>query len=70
MFHLYRQLYNIHKSRERLEGVEKRIDTSNYGLHRPLLKGKNKKSCGINERLIRWKNDERICGIKGTVMQS
>ena len=37
------------------EDLETRYDTSNYELHRPVPKGKNKKSNWINER-ISWKN--------------
>ena len=41
--------------------VEKRFDTSNYELNRPLPIGKSKKSDWINDRLIRWKNYDRMC---------
>ena len=36
------------------EDVEARLDTSNYELDRPLLKGNSKKNSWFNERRIRW----------------
>ena len=41
--------------------VETRFNTSEYELKRPLLTGKNKKSYLINERLIGWENNGRVC---------
>ena len=38
-----------------------KFDTSNYKLDRPLPKGKIQKSNWINERLIRWKNYDKVC---------
>ena len=46
------------------EDVETRFETWNYKPHRPLPKGKNKKSNWNNERWIRWKNHDKICWIK------
>ena len=43
--------------------VETRFDTSNYEIIRPLPKGKNK-SNQINQRWIRWTNQEIIFWIK------
>ena len=44
--------------------VKERYDTSNHELKRPLRKEKKtKKNNRFNERWIRWKNHERICGI-------
>ena len=40
------------------------FDTLNYELDRPLPKGKKIKSNWIKERLIRWKNYDKICWIK------
>ena len=44
--------------------VKTRFDTSNYELHGPLPKGKKQKSNQINETLIRWENNNKICCIK------
>ena len=41
--------------------VETRFDTSNYELEKPLPKGK---SHWINEKRIKWENNERVCSIK------
>ena len=41
--------------------VDARFDTANYELDRRLSKGKKKKSNCINERLIMWKNNDRVC---------
>ena len=41
--------------------VETRFDTSNSELDRPLLKSKNN---WINERWIRWKNQEIVCSLR------
>ena len=40
------------------------FDTLNYELDRPLPKGKKIKSNWIKERLIRWKNYDKICWVK------
>ena len=42
------------------EDVKTKFDTSNHQLNRHLSKEKNKKSNWINERRIRWTNQERI----------
>ena len=49
--------------------VETRFDTSNRELERPLPRRETKKL--INERRIRWKNNERVCRIetKNTAIQ-
>ena len=52
------------------ENVETRFDSSNYESDRPLPKGKNKKSNWINERWVRWKNNDRICWIKSKNLKS
>ena len=39
---------------------EKRFDTSNYKIYRPLPTGKKERD-RINEKWIRWKNYNRIC---------
>ena len=44
--------------------VEKRFDTSNYEVDRPLPTGKKLKSHWINERLITRKVYYRICCFK------
>ena len=41
------------------EDVEKRFDTYNFEIDRPLPTGKDKKSDWINERWIRWRNHEK-----------
>ena len=46
------------------EDVLTGFDTLNYELDRPLPKGKKIKSNWIKERLIRWKNYDKICWIK------
>ena len=47
------------------EDVKTRFDVSNYELGWSLPKGKKqKKSNWINERRIRWKNHERIYGLR------
>ena len=43
------------------EDVETRFDTWSYELDRPLLKRMKQKSNWINERWIRWKNNDKIC---------
>ena len=40
--------------------IEKRFDTSNYEINRPLPIGKKQKSDWINKRLIRRKDYDRI----------
>ena len=49
--------------------VETRFDTSNHELEKPLPRRETKKL--INERRIRWKNNERVCRIetKNTAIQ-
>ena len=42
------------------DNVGKRFDTSNYGIQRPLPKGKNKKDW-TNEEWIGSKDYDRIC---------
>ena len=42
------------------EDVETRFDTWSYELDRPLLKRMKQKSNWINERWIRWKNNDKI----------
>ena len=42
--------------------VETRFDTSNHELEKPLPRRETKKL--INERRIRWKNNERVCRIE------
>ena len=42
------------------KNVEKRFDTSNYELERPLPRGK---TIWINEKGIGWENNGRICYI-------
>ena len=44
--------------------IDTRCDTSCYETDRPLPKGKMQKSCWINERCIRWKNNDRVCCIE------
>ena len=46
--------------------MEKRFDTSNYELERPLQKGKNQKCYQLSKGRIKWKNIERTWGIKST----
>ena len=49
---------NIYK--DIVEDNERRFDTSNFELDRPLPKGKNKQSKWINERWIKYINPGRI----------
>ena len=46
--------------------VEKRFDTSNYELERPLPKGKNQKCYRLSKGRIKWKNIEKTWEIKST----
>ena len=45
-----------------VDDAEKKFDTLNYEVNRPVSTGKNKKSDWINERLIRRKIYDRVCG--------
>ena len=63
-FIVYVKTDNIYK--DIAEDVETRFDTGNYGLDRPLPKGKNKKVVGL---IIRWKNHERVRPIKSKNLQ-
>ena len=58
-FIVYMETDDIYK--DIAEDVEIKFDTSNYKLDRPLPKGKIQKSNWINERLIRWKNYDKVC---------
>ena len=46
------------------DDVEKRFDTLNYEINKPLPIGKNKKNDWINERWTRRKYYDKICCIK------
>ena len=43
------------------DDVEKWFDTSNYEVHRPPPKGKKQERNWKNERIIRWKDYDKIC---------
>ena len=45
-----------------VDDAEKKFDTLNYEVNRPVSTGNNKKSDWINERLIRRKIYDRVCG--------
>ena len=44
--------------------VERKFHTSSYTLDRPLLKRKKQKSNWVNEKWIRWKNNDNVCYIQ------
>ena len=44
--------------------VETRVDISNYKLEGSLPRGNKWKRCWINERRIRWKNNDGVCRVK------
>ena len=46
------------------KNVETRLDTSNYELNRPSLKGKNKKINWIDEKWIRQKSKDKVYSIE------
>ena len=44
--------------------VERKFHTSSYTLDRSLLKRKKQKSNWVNEKWIRWKNNDNVCYIQ------
>ena len=67
LFHCSLKSGNIYK--DVAKDFEARFDISNYEIGRPSLKEEKIKGNWINERLIRWRNHERICCIKGKDIQ-
>ena len=50
------------------DDVEKRFDTSNYEVNRPLPRGKNKKVIGLMKKEIRRKDFDRIWCFKAKIL--